>query len=499
MKYAVGLAAAVAAITGLAVFMLWPVSHQASGHVVFPGSLRLSGCAKSQRSSCGQLIVHERYADGLFAEGAVNELTLTSARGAIRLGNLLGGKSVTSPALPAGRYMLNDAVRPCDANCSHLSSAIRCSGPVKITARANTTVIVIVQHVVRCRIITISPRSQASQRARLVARKLREAHRQRAHSAGAALTYPAQGVQVGAPSAQALRYAAASGLSTSSAAVAGFRQDRAAQGAFGSAITSGDPTAALATVTEQYPVTAGVSAGVPYQAWVLSVRGPAAFYGGPHSRPPPAGLQCDDVGIYDLQLSKWTELLQSCPATTDLRRPPATTTTLVVPQVTNARLDVAYARLHRTGLRVRFTSAFSDGDAPDSPCLPTIERQVPRGARHVRSGSVVTLRLRRRLCSVGSPGVPIGRLPSAKVPLFVGRPIATAVAWADRHNLYWQVDQLPPITAGNAPDLIDNYRVSSQQPSAGSILAFGIAKGGGNQGSFTPTPLILRGEPANHQ
>lgn len=499
MKYAVGLAAAVAAITGLVVSMLWPVSHQASGHVVSPGSLPLPGCAKSQGSSCGQLIVRQRYVDGLFAEGAVNELQLTNARGVIRLGDLLGGRSLTSPALPAGRYTLRVALRPCDANCSHLDSAIRCLAPVRIAARRSITAIVIVQPVVRCHIITVALRSQASQRARLVARKLREAHRQRAHSAGAALTYPAQGVQVGAPSAQALRYAATSGLSTSSAAVAGFKQDRAAQGAFGSAITSGHPTAALATVTEQYPVTAGVSAGVPYQAWVLSVRGPAAFYGGPGSRPPPAGLQCDDVGIYDLQLSKWTELLQSCPATTDLRHRSATTTKLVVPHVTNARLDIAYARLHRTGLRVSFTSAFSDGDAPDSPCLPTIGRQVPRGGRHVRSGTVVMLRLRRRLCSLGSPGVPIGRLPSAKVPLFVGRPIATAVAWAERHDLFWQVDKLPPLIAGNAPDLIDNYRVISQQPSAGSILAFGIAKGGGNQGSFTPTPLILRGEPANHQ
>lgn len=177
----------------------------------------------------------------------------------------------------------------------------------------------------------------------------------------------------------------------------------------------------------------------------------------------------------------------------------AITTRVVVPRVTNVVLDVAYARLHRAGLRVSFPSPFSDGDAPASPCLPTIGRQVPRGGRHVRSGTVVTLRLRRRLCSGGSPGVPIGRLPSAKVPLFVGRPIATAVAWADRHNLYWQVDKLPPLIAGNAPDLLGNYRVISQQPTVGSSLTLGIAKGGGNQGSFAPTPLILSGEPAKHQ
>lgn len=155
-------------------------------------------------------------------------------------------------------------------------------------------------------------RTEASKRARLVARKVRQGHRRKAHAAGAGLTYPDQGVQVDPPSSQAAAIAAASPLSTPAAVLASFNQYPAAQSAFGSVLTSGNPSASLATVTEQNPIAPGVAVGIPYQAWVVSVRGPVNFYGGPNSTPPPADTQCNDVGIYDLQLSQWTELLQSC-------------------------------------------------------------------------------------------------------------------------------------------------------------------------------------------
>lgn len=155
-------------------------------------------------------------------------------------------------------------------------------------------------------------RTEASERARLVARKLRQAHRRKAHAAATGMTYPDQGVTVSPPSSQAAQDAAESSISTPSAAVTSFDQYPAAQSAFGLAATSGSPTASLATVTEQDPISAGVSAGVPYQAWVVTVRGPVRVFGGPGSTPPPAGTECDDVGIFDFQLSTWTELLQSC-------------------------------------------------------------------------------------------------------------------------------------------------------------------------------------------
>lgn len=151
----------------------------------------------------------------------------------------------------------------------------------------------------------------AAKRARLVASKLR--YRRTAHKAATSgLTYPDQGVSVYAPSSQGQSEAAASPLSTPAAAIAAFQQDPAATSAFGSALTASTPTASLATVTEQNPVVSGVSVGVPYQAWVVRVQGPVNFYGGPGSTPPPAGTQCDDVGIYDLLHAQWSELIQSC-------------------------------------------------------------------------------------------------------------------------------------------------------------------------------------------
>lgn len=97
-------------------------------------------------------------------------------------------------------------------------------------------------------------------------------------------------------------------LRTPAAAVAALRRSRWAVGAF----MTGMRVASLHTVTEKLPVVNGVRAGVPYEAWVASVRGPVIFTGGPGSTPPPAGTECTDAAIYDLQLFRWTESIQSC-------------------------------------------------------------------------------------------------------------------------------------------------------------------------------------------
>ncbi|MGI8630286.1 MAG: hypothetical protein ACR2LV_09030 [Solirubrobacteraceae bacterium] len=76
------------------------------------------------------------------------------------------------------------------------------------------------------------------------------------------------------------------------------------------------------------------------------------------------------------------------PVTTDLRRAATTTTSVVVPQVTNLDLDAAYARLHLAGLRVSFPHSFSDGPFA---CLPTIARESLRAGRRIGRGSLVTL------------------------------------------------------------------------------------------------------------
>jgi len=125
---------------------------------------------------------------------------------------------------------------------------------------------------------------------------------------GASYSYPEEGVTVGPPSKRAVHDAAVSSLPNPKSVVAALRQLRWAPAAF----KTGGPSVSLRSVTEKYPHVRGVSAGVTYQAWVVSVRGPVTFTGGPGSTPPPADTKCTDVVIYDLHVNRWTESLQSC-------------------------------------------------------------------------------------------------------------------------------------------------------------------------------------------
>jgi hypothetical protein len=166
----------------------------------------------------------------------------------------------------------------------------------------------------------LSP-TAARKRAALIARKRHEGHHQTsAHTAtvavGPGTTFADQGVTLSAASQQASSSATASSLPTSATAVAGFQNLPAAQTVFGPTTLSNNPAATLLSVTEQDPVVPGVTVGVPYSAWVVSVNGPQVEVGTPAGAPPTAGpltaAACKDVGIYDVQSNKWTELLQSC-------------------------------------------------------------------------------------------------------------------------------------------------------------------------------------------
>ena len=129
----------------------------------------------------------------------------------------------------------------------------------------------------------------------------------RARGSGAT-TYPEHGLIVRAPTTRVGAEAAHSKLGTASAAIAPAKRSRA----FGWLFTAGRPVASLHTVTDRYSITAGVSPNVPYQAWVVSARGPVIFIGRPGSESPPVGTRCTNVAIYDLDISKWTEALQNC-------------------------------------------------------------------------------------------------------------------------------------------------------------------------------------------
>lgn len=164
---------------------------------------------------------------------------------------------------------------------------------------------------------------------------------------------------------------------------------------------------------------------------------------------------------------------------------------VTVPNVIGLDLNHAYAQLHRLGLRVTFPTRFSEGAFI---CFPIISRESPRPGRSLPDAATVTLAAQPPTCGAESPAVPVGRLPSAIVPSFVGQPLTTAVDWADKHQLYWDAESLPPVRSGNGADLLANYRVAAQSPPAGARLSLGVGTRHGNTGTFRPTPLILHAQ-----
>jgi beta-lactam-binding protein with PASTA domain len=155
-----------------------------------------------------------------------------------------------------------------------------------------------------------------------------------------------------------------------------------------------------------------------------------------------------------------------------------------VPVTRGEDLPHAYLKLHAAGLSVAFTLPFSLDWSYE--CVPLVVGSVPRAGADVRRGSAVSLRVRIPGCGAASPAVPVGRLPSYRVPDFVGKPLTAAIAWIQHRNLYWAA-RIPPLRAGDAATLFANYTVTAQRPRPGSRMQLGI-KG---QDSFRPTPLSL--------
>jgi hypothetical protein len=168
------------------------------------------------------------------------------------------------------------------------------------------------------------------------------------------------------------------------------------------------------------------------------------------------------------------------PVTTDLAGVVAS------PDVVGLSLDHAYSELRRSGLRVSFPNSFDPG------CLPTVSAQRPRAGEPVRGASTTVLTLRIVGCALGSPAVPVGPLPSATVPRFMGRPLLAAVAWVNKHQLSVQItDGLPGLRNADAPQLLANYRITSQRPRPGATLTLGIGHSNASEGTWLPTPLRI--------
>jgi hypothetical protein len=153
-----------------------------------------------------------------------------------------------------------------------------------------------------------------------------------------------------------------------------------------------------------------------------------------------------------------------------------------VPAVQGLPIEQAYDRLHHAGFRVSFQGRLS---LP--PATAAVTRQAPRAGGYARRGSIVKLRLAVPPTGAGSPAVP-NELKEFTVPDFHGRPVLAAVEWAESSQLQWEAS-LPPLSAGGAARLLDNYAVDRQEPTPGMQLSPGRKDA---NGGFTPTPLKVR-------
>ncbi len=160
------------------------------------------------------------------------------------------------------------------------------------------------------------------------------------------------------------------------------------------------------------------------------------------------------------------------------------TRTVTVPLVTQTDVIRAYELLRTAGLQVAIRNHFS----VESLCVPTAQEQSPRRGTRTAVGSVVTISA--GFCPIGSPAV-AKRMPTASVPSFDGQPASRVVAWAARSRMFWSVRRLPPLSAGDAPHLLDNYRVVRQQPLPGSTLRPGVVVNVGGRRGFRPTPITV--------
>jgi hypothetical protein len=152
-------------------------------------------------------------------------------------------------------------------------------------------------------------------------------------------------------------------------------------------------------------------------------------------------------------------------------------------------LEQAYAGIHHVGLAVSYPTGFTF--TYDQQCFPIVTSSRPSAGTLLQRGTTVTLLTHAVFCAIASPALPVGRLPTYRVPNFVGKRVPTAITWDEHRNLYWS-GRFPALRSGRARTLFANYVVTHQAPSAGARIRLGIR----GTDSFTATPLVLTAKPA---
>ena len=148
----------------------------------------------------------------------------------------------------------------------------------------------------------------------------------------------------------------------------------------------------------------------------------------------------------------------------------------VVPNVFSRNFDggdlaQSYSALRALGLGVHVD--FIDNSALDasSDNPPMVLYMQPSPGKHFRRGDAVTL-VADRAAGLASP-VFLKSNPRPRVPNFVGRNAESAIRWADKHDQYWEIPELPPLGASSArqpQQFYAAYWVTAQEPKPGTVM-----------------------------
>ncbi len=120
----------------------------------------------------------------------------------------------------------------------------------------------------------------------------------------ATVSYPAVEMTVSPPSG-----AVPTGETTASV-LASFVEQQVPANALDTVLGSESPTVTFASITELAPSSPAVTAGVPFDGWVVTyATSPAVSYG---SSSIPSDDVCSFVGVQDAGNSEWTNFFQTC-------------------------------------------------------------------------------------------------------------------------------------------------------------------------------------------
>jgi beta-lactam-binding protein with PASTA domain len=150
---------------------------------------------------------------------------------------------------------------------------------------------------------------------------------------------------------------------------------------------------------------------------------------------------------------------------------------VVVPAVVGLNVVAAYDTVREAGFAVQIDEPVNV--TPNS--MSDVSRQFPAAGTEGRPGTSMVL----------SPGLgPHGLLPpggTQRVPGVVGKPLPDAVRKLETLGLLWSAAPLPALPATTRPGLLDNYRVTEQEPRPGTRFTQTITRPMGDGSVLTKT------------